>query len=194
LQLPKGQGQALPLQEGAMKFDPAIHHRRSIRLSEYDYASSGAYFVTICTQNRVCVLEDSVIAGIVVDVWRVLFYWFPTIELDDFVLMPNHIHFIVWLQSNVGATLAAAQPNVGATLAVAQRAGANPAPTDWIIPRPEKVNLHPTLGDVVGAFKPFANTSATIHVVGQKIAIISTMTGDYRHRPESKSIWKIFNG
>jgi len=129
-----------------MKYDPAIHHRRSIRLPEYDYASSGAYFVTICTQNRRCVLEDSIIAGIIIDVWRALVNWFPTIELDDFVLMPNHIHFIVWLQPNVGATLAVAQYgqgqalplqligdhhlNVGTPPAITQWAGASPTPTD----------------------------------------------------------------
>jgi len=38
----------------AMTYDPEIHHRRSIRLSHYDYAQAGAYFVTICTQAREC--------------------------------------------------------------------------------------------------------------------------------------------
>jgi len=37
-----------------MKFDPDHHHRRSIRLNEYDYSQPGAYFVTICTRNRKC--------------------------------------------------------------------------------------------------------------------------------------------
>jgi putative transposase len=55
-----------------MRYDPAIHHRRAIRLPEYDYASPGAYFVTICTQHRACALEDAVIAGIVIDVWHAL--------------------------------------------------------------------------------------------------------------------------
>jgi len=136
-----------------MKYDPTIHHRRSIRLPEYDYSSVGAYFVTICSLNRACLLEDPVIPGIILDVWQALPGWFPTIELDDFVLMPNHVHFIVWLQSNVRATPVVAQYNVGATLTVAQAAGASPAPTDWIVPRPGKVNLHPTLGEVVGTFK-----------------------------------------
>ena len=35
-----------------MKYDPAIHHRRSIRLQGYDYSQAGAYFITLCTQNR----------------------------------------------------------------------------------------------------------------------------------------------
>ena len=41
-----------------MKCDPDNHHRRSIRLRGYDYAQSGAYFVTVCTHNRVCMFGD----------------------------------------------------------------------------------------------------------------------------------------
>ena len=165
------------------KYDPQKHHRRSIRLKEYDYSSPGAYFVTVCTKGRECVLDDPVVAGIIRDVWRALPRWFPTIALDEFVVMPNHVHFIVWIHppggcTTVGATLAVARDGaraslaptdgetgtVGATLAVARdgvgagvgaRAGASPAPTDieWVIPKPQKVNPNPSLGDVVGAFK-----------------------------------------
>ena len=37
-----------------MKYNPAIHHRRSIRLKGYDYSQAGLYFVTICCQNHKC--------------------------------------------------------------------------------------------------------------------------------------------
>ena len=37
-----------------MKYNPLIHHRRSIRLKGYDYSKEGAYFITICCQNRTC--------------------------------------------------------------------------------------------------------------------------------------------
>lgn len=37
-----------------MKYDPKIHHRRSIRLKEYDYSQAGAYFITICCQGKKC--------------------------------------------------------------------------------------------------------------------------------------------
>jgi putative transposase len=40
-----------------MKYDPQIYHRRSIRLKGYDYSQSGLYFITICIQNRECLLE-----------------------------------------------------------------------------------------------------------------------------------------
>ena len=107
-----------------MRYDPAKQHRRSIRLKGYDYTGAGAYFVTICTQRRQCLLGDPVISGIIAGVWDALPLWFPTIALDEFVVMPNHVHLTVWLQStdpNVGATLAVAPDTanvVGATLAV----------------------------------------------------------------------------
>ncbi len=83
--------------EYGMKYDPTKHHRRSIRLKGYDYQKAGAYFVTICTKNREDVFEDSVLNMIVNDVWKSLPLWFPTIGLDEFVVMPNHVHFIVWI-------------------------------------------------------------------------------------------------
>lgn len=161
------------------KYDPQKHHRRSIRLKGYDYSSPGAYFVTICTQGRECVLDDPIVTGIITDVWHVLPRWFPTIGLDEFVVMPNHVHFILWIHAPdvVGAALAVTQEgakragaeragaspaptpggcNVGATLAVAQNAVAQYAP--WTIPKPEKVNLNPTLGDVVGVFQSLVFT------------------------------------
>jgi putative transposase len=107
-----------------MPYDPQKHHRRSIRLKGYDYSSSGAYFVTICTRGRECVLDDPVVAGIITDVWYALPGWFPTIALDEFVVMPNHVHFVLWIRppDDVGATLAVAQDTVA-------QAGASPAPT-----------------------------------------------------------------
>jgi putative transposase len=46
--------------ETKMEYNPAIHHRRSIRLKGYDYSQTGAYFITICTQNRECLFGDIV--------------------------------------------------------------------------------------------------------------------------------------
>ena len=43
-----------------MTYNPNIHHRRSIRLKEYDYSQNGAYFVTICVQNRECLFGEIV--------------------------------------------------------------------------------------------------------------------------------------
>jgi REP element-mobilizing transposase RayT len=134
-----------------MKYDPQKHHRRSIRLKGYDYHNAGAYFVTICTKNREHVLDDPIVNGIINDVWLALTSWFPTIVLDEFVVMPNHIHFILWLIDPVGVSLADTQ-----TADTQTGTGASPVPTvttGWVIPRSEKINAAPALGDVVGAFK-----------------------------------------
>jgi putative transposase len=159
-----------------VRHDPDKHHRRSVRLKGHDYRSEAAYFVTICTQGREPVLDDPVIAGIIGDVWQALPKWFPTIALDEFVVMPNHVHFILWIHppDEMGTIGAEASPapttdDVGATLAVAPDhpiapnepvapnhplSPANALPqTQWTIPQRQKATPNPTLGEVVGAYK-----------------------------------------
>ena len=80
-----------------MPFDPKIHHRRSIRLRGYDYSSQGAYFLTICTHERRLTLDDNNVREIVSSVWHDVPKRFPTIVLDEFVVMPNHVHGILFL-------------------------------------------------------------------------------------------------
>lgn len=85
-----------------MPYDPDIHHRRSIRLPEYDYSCEGFYFVTICVHERRPLfghIDDGVMhlndAGRMVEKW---YYQcaehFPDIECMDMVIMPNHFHCI----------------------------------------------------------------------------------------------------
>ena len=88
-----------------MKYDREIHHRRSIRLAGYDYTQSGAYFVTICVEKRACVfgaLADGSVelndAGrIVQSTLLELPSRFPQISLDSSIVMPNHIHGIIFV-------------------------------------------------------------------------------------------------
>lgn len=98
-----------------MRFNPDIHRRQSIRLPDFDYGSAGAYSVTIVTHGRECVFGDVVdgvmrvndVGRIVDRVWRALPDRFPAISLDAFVVMPNHIHGIIWIRPvGVGANLA----------------------------------------------------------------------------------------
>jgi putative transposase len=89
-----------------MKFDPAIHHRRSIRLNEYDYSQPGMYFITVCTLGRKNLLgevvskevELSEIGKIVEKCWLDIPEHFPNVQLDRHVVMPNHLHGIVFLR------------------------------------------------------------------------------------------------
>ncbi len=79
--------------------------RRSIRLPDYDYATPGAYFVTVCTHGGECILgqiiDDEVQLGsagaAVQEVWQHLPEHYPHLELDAFVVMPNHFHAILVL-------------------------------------------------------------------------------------------------
>jgi REP element-mobilizing transposase RayT len=82
---------------------PDKHNRRSIRLNGYDYAQPGAYFVTICTKGHAC-LFGHVVNGemhlneageISQRCWEDIPHHFPSVELDAFVIMPNHIHGVV---------------------------------------------------------------------------------------------------
>ena len=79
--------------------------RRSLRLRRYDYSRTGAYFITICTQGRVCLfgkISNGTMAltdagQMVKIVWNEMPKFYPGIEIDEFFVMPNHIHGIIVL-------------------------------------------------------------------------------------------------
>src|SRR6185437_8217532 len=79
--------------------------RRSIRLRRYDYSRAGTYFFTICAAGHESIfgrvldgkMECNPAGDTVWNVWRGLPERFPTIELDAFVVMPNHVHGILFL-------------------------------------------------------------------------------------------------
>jgi REP element-mobilizing transposase RayT len=88
-----------------MKYDAKIHHRRSIRLTHYDYSLPGAYFVTICAFGKLCFfgqvagdqMRENDCGRIVREQWLDTVRIRPQIELDAFTLMPNHLHGILWI-------------------------------------------------------------------------------------------------
>jgi REP element-mobilizing transposase RayT len=125
-----------------MEYNPQIHHHRSIRLRNYNYAQEGLYFITICTYNRECLFGNIVLAGdrnqlgdregrpyesemilneigkIVDKEWNDLKNRFPHITLHAYCIMPNHFHGILEITVSpvpVGAGLAPAQNNDNAT-------------------------------------------------------------------------------
>ena len=217
--------------DGNMTYNSAVHHRRSIRLQEYDYAQAGAYFVTICTHNhqpifgkieldsigqsasaqngrgqpvgaglapaqngkgqpapaqngkgqpapaqnnkgqpRGLPLQDSnnVIIGpdigqprgsgqprglpllnefgqIALEQWHKLSDRFPTIDLNAFVVMPNHVHGIIFITEN-GPQQQRGQSRDGQPENVKQ-------PQGFGQPQGLPLPMRTTLGDVVGAYK-----------------------------------------
>jgi len=78
-------------------YNPNRHHRRSIRLRGWDYTTPGAYFVTICTYQRENLFDHAVFRKVGENAWRAI----PThvhaqhVTLDEWVLMPNHLHGIL---------------------------------------------------------------------------------------------------
>ena len=88
------------------------HHRHSIRLQQYDYGQSGFYFITICTHNRFClfgaieydVMRLTVQGEIAAACWSAIPDHFSHIELDEWIVMPNHVHGILRVGDNDDAT------------------------------------------------------------------------------------------
>jgi putative transposase len=126
-----------------MAYHSDSHRRRSIRLPGYDYSQDGAYFVTICAYGRECVFGNitddemflNTLGCIVSEEWERTSLIRPSVELDEYVVMPNHIHGIIVIHRiNVGATRRVAQPPEAA------RSG----------PMPDSI------GAIVGQFKSMA--------------------------------------
>ena len=71
--------------------------RKSLRLKNFDYTTSNAYFITICSYERLMIFEHPALIDIMHSTWQELPTRFPTLRLDEFIVMPNHIHGIIWL-------------------------------------------------------------------------------------------------
>jgi putative transposase len=143
--------------ENRTSYNREIHHRRSVRLKGYDYSLAGAYFVTICTWNKECLFGKIVdgfvrlspMGEIAQNSWLKIPDYFANVQLDEFIIMPNHIHGIVILSQNHSA-----EPDH-------RRGLINQTPTrtghKWILMQ----NPKPTLGKILRQYK--ARTSKLIH-------------------------------
>ena len=97
-------------------YDPERHHRRSIRLKAFDYRTPGTYGVTVCTRYGECLfgqiseaqMQLTSSGRMVQSVWDEIPAHYPGVEIDAFVVMPNHIHgIVVLLQDDIDP-----EPNV----------------------------------------------------------------------------------
>ena len=124
--------------------------RKHPRLDNYDYSSAGAYYITICTQNRRCVLsrvvgrglapaenkgiEYTLLGEIAEKQLRLLEDRYPYLAVDKYVIMPNHIHVVLVLEN--------------------ETAGASPRPTTEAVLCDGSINVsRPTVTDIVCTFK-----------------------------------------
>jgi putative transposase len=131
-------------------------HRQSIRLEHYDYSSNGAYFVTICTVQRLHLFGGIVDANmhlnefgqIAQSCWLELPNHFGQIVLDEFIVMPNHVHGIVFIQSGkIDVPVGARRPCPKVRFMVKKHA--LPLPTQAAFGKLQKGSL----GAMVGSFK-----------------------------------------
>lgn len=85
------------------RYDPDLHRRRSIRLSCHDYTSSAVYFVTICTHGRENLFDELRFRRIAEKLWQVIpdHHHSHRVTLDEWVLMPNHLHGLLALHPPV---------------------------------------------------------------------------------------------
>ena len=146
-----------------MRYDPLNHHRRSTRLEGRNYAQPGMYCVTICTHERECALgkiEDGKMrlsreGEIIQPWWMEIRAHFQHVEIDSFVIMPNHIHAIVTLKPGRGEVSSPRSPQyTSTTTRKPQGDGTSPLPK-W----------EPTLGQVIAYFK-YQSTKAVNEIEG----------------------------
>jgi putative transposase len=112
----------------AMTQDRRKHHRRSIRLPGYDYTSPGFYFVTICVHGGECLLGEVVDGAMQLSEWGQVAsqYWlripehFQRVQLDAWVVMPNHMHGIIVITPKGEASPASTNSTANPTLSAAR--------------------------------------------------------------------------
>ena len=129
-----------------------MYHRRSIRWQDYDYTGNGAYFITICTHAKNYLfgdITDGVMrlnewGQIAKDCWTAIPEHFPTTSLDAFVVMPNHVHGIIIINTDADQ---AAKP------------GPSSQPRQFAKPIPQ------SLSTIIGAFKSAA--TKRINLLGE---------------------------
>jgi len=139
------------------KFDPQNHHRRSIRLQGFDYSSEGAYYVTIVVQGRDCLFGEIVkgemrlngYGEIVQKWWYEIANHFQNVDLGAFVIMPNHVHGIIWITDERRGEVISPRDNPNKNILNENIDGTSNQGGDASQPPLRK----PTLGQIVAYFK-----------------------------------------
>ena len=138
---------------------PEIYDRQSIRLEGYDYSQAGAYFVTICVRDKRCLLGDVAdgksvpndLGAVVSESWNWLAERYDYVRMDEWVVMPNHLHGIVLItnEDRRGGSRTAQ----GSDGPHHEEGGSRTAPTETDSGRSLGPAKRKPLGRLVGAFK-----------------------------------------
>jgi REP element-mobilizing transposase RayT len=151
-----------------MTYNPDIHKRQSIRLKGYDYSQSGLYFITICCYQRECLFGNIINSQMILNNFGQLIKeeWLKSaeirkeIELDDFVIMPNHFHGIVIINQEINSHFMKndvdfQDNNVGAN---------GRSPLQQIQSSPPKISMKPkSISSLIAGFK--SATTKKINVI-----------------------------
>jgi putative transposase len=156
------------------------YHRRSIRLAGYDYRAAGAYFVTVCVHRKRPVfgrivegkMHLNAYGRIVVEEWERTAAIRAEVELDEFVVMPNHFHAIVFLTHD-----SAPDTHVGACRRT-------PLPPHQGVPPHAPTLRAPArnLGALVNAFKGAATRRINAHRAERELAPVVVWQRNYYER------------
>jgi len=130
-----------------------------MRLPEYDYSMPGPYFVTTCTKNRELLFDAPEATLAVESAWYLLLDIFANMELGEFVVMPNHVHCVVWI---VGEGCYRLHPGTWKN---------NNIRGDGQLSIPTNVLKFENLSNIIGAFKTTAATqiNKSRGVIGQAV-------------------------
>jgi REP element-mobilizing transposase RayT len=160
-----------------MAYDPLFHHRKSIRLKGFDYTHPGAYYITIDAFRLTCIfgeIVDGVMhlnewGEIATTFWREIPNVYIDVEIDDFIVMPNHLHGIIIIHEpadklahpHTGATDVRATQWVAPANPITAVAPANPITTVAPSNLPNPTNVHKSItphsiGSIIGQFKSAA--------------------------------------
>ncbi len=147
------------------EFDPRIHHRHSIRLKGYDYSQTGTYFVTLVARQRQSLFGEvangvmylNQYGEILRQVWMDLPRHYPHVTMDEFVIMPNHVHGIVVLHDCRGGSVGNGSLPMGAMsgeVLLPEMAQTRPYVRSSDQHHPQ--TIHHALPEIVRAFKSFS--------------------------------------
>ena len=164
--------------------DENTPRRRALRLHNYDYTQSGAYFVTLCIQGRTCLLGDIIdnamhlneFGRVVSVAWQWLPQQYPYVALDSFVVMPNHLHGILVMDCSAGGLRGIQIRGSTATVGVVRERPSSIFSEDGSRTAPTKIK---PLGGLIAAFKTVSTKS--INALQNTPGVILWQRNYYEH-------------
>jgi putative transposase len=181
-----------------MKFNPLIHHRRSIRLPGYDYTSAGVYFITLNIHEHWKSLFGDISDGkiilnecgmIVRDEWLKTPEIRPNVDMDEFVVMPNHLHGIIVIRTQSLSAGIVGNSSVGGNDSVGVGATRRVAPTKQNAPTEQ---TKPTIQTITNSLhvRPNGPAPGSIGAIIGQFKSVAAKQIKKITEPHVKSIWQ----